>query len=221
MTAETITLHGAGRTDAGVHALAMTAHFSTGSTIDSDAFKRGLNSLLPDSIKILLMEDVTESFHSRISAKAKLYRYFFSTEPIMPPHRRLYCSQLPGDFDLKRARQCLPYILGNHDFSSFEATGSRDLNKIGGRGAIRNILSVSLVPIETSPPEFLFEICGDGFLRKMVRNIVGSVIAVGQNRMDVEHFAALFKLKDRSLAAPTAPPCGLFLKKVFYEKVSI
>ncbi len=217
MTSESINLHGAGRTDAGVHALAMTAHFSTDSTIDCPAFKRGLNSLLPNSIKVLLAEEVAESFHSRISATSKVYRYFFSTEPSMPPHRRLYCTHFPGDFDLQRARLCLPHILGRHDFTSFEATGSRDVSRIEGRGAIRNMLSVSLVSLKTSPPEFLFEICGDGFLRKMVRNIIGSVIYVGQNRMEVEEFNSLFKLKDRSLAAPTAPPCGLFLKKVFYE----
>lgn len=221
MTAESITLHGAGRTDAGVHALAMIAHFSTGSTIDNGAFKRGLNSLLPDSIKILAVDDVAESFHSRISATAKVYRYFFSTEPVMPPHRRLYCAHLPGNFDINRSLRCLPFILGTHDFSSFEATGSRDVNKIEGRGPIRTMLSVTLTPLDTSPPEFLFEICGDGFLRKMVRNLVGSVIAVGQNRMHVEEFAALFSAKDRSLAAPTAPPCGLFLKKVYYGKVSV
>jgi tRNA pseudouridine38-40 synthase len=218
MTGEQIVIHGAGRTDSGVHALAMTAHFATGSAISCLSFKSGLNSLLQDSIKIAQVEDVASSFHSRIAAKAKIYQYFFSTGEIMLPHRRLYCAHMPGSFDLEAARQCLPFILGRHDFSCFEAVGSRDRGKKGGRGAVREILHVSLSPVENPEPEYLFEICGDGFLRKMVRNIVGTLVGVGQRRMNVAEFAALFRTGDRSQAGPTAPACGLFLKKVYYDE---
>ncbi|MCB2181209.1 MAG: tRNA pseudouridine(38-40) synthase TruA [Desulfobulbaceae bacterium] len=218
MTGQDVSVHGAGRTDAGVHAVAMTAHFATASTIECMAFKRGLNSLLPSSIKVLRVEDVAHEFHSRISAKAKSYHYFFSTEEVILPYRRLYCAHLPLGFDLDLARQCLQYIGGEHDFSSFEATGSRDKDKEGGRGAVRNVFSVSLDRSQGAATEFLFKICGDGFLRKMVRNIVGSLIEVGQHRMTVDAFARLLWQKDRSLAGPTAPACGLFLQQVYYNE---
>lgn len=218
MTGEKIVIHGAGRTDSGVHALAMTAHFATNSAIACSSFRSGLNCLLADSIKVLQAEDVDLSFHSRISARAKVYQYFFTTEDIVPPHRRFYCAHLPGPFDLDQARQCLPVILGRHDFTSFEATGSRDKGKTGGRGALREIFSASLSPVAGPTPEYLFEICGDGFLRKMVRNIVGTLIEVGQHRMSVTDFAGLLQRQDRSLAGPTAPACGLFLKKVYYDE---
>ncbi|MBU0908459.1 MAG: tRNA pseudouridine(38-40) synthase TruA [Proteobacteria bacterium] len=218
MTGEKIVIHGAGRTDSGVHALAMTAHFATYSSIACSSFRSGLNGLLTDSIKVMQVEEVDSSFHSRISARAKVYQYFFTTEKIVPPHRRYYCAHLPGDFDLEKARECLPLLLGRQDFSCFEATGSRDKRKIGGRGAWREIFSVSLTPVESPSPEYLFEICGDGFLRKMVRNIIGTLIEVGQQRMSVSDFADLLQKKDRSLAGPTAPACGLFLKKVYYDE---
>ncbi|MBI4792463.1 MAG: tRNA pseudouridine(38-40) synthase TruA [Deltaproteobacteria bacterium] len=218
MTGEKCVIHGAGRTDAGVHALAMTAHFATGSSLSCSVFRRGLNGLLADSIKILMVEEVDPSFHARISARAKVYQYFFSTGEIVPPCRRFYCAHLPGPFDLERARQCLPHLLGLRDFAGFEAAGSRDRTKIGGRGALRRIFSASLSPVLNPAPEYLFEICGDGFLRKMVRNIVGTLIEVGQHRMDITDFANLLLLKDRSQAGPTAPACGLFLKEIYYDE---
>ena len=218
MTGGEIALHGAGRTDAGVHALAMVAHFSTESTIDCFAFKRGLNSLLPDSIKVLQVVDVDSAFHSRISARAKVYQYYFSTADVMMPCRRLYCAHFPVGFDLEKAVSCLSYIPGKHDFTSFEAVGSRDRENENGRGAVRHIFSVSLTPLNGSSSEYLFQICGDGFLRKMVRNIVGTLIEVGQHRMSVGDFSGLLQCKDRSQAGPTAPACGLFLKKIFYQE---
>ncbi|MBI5559173.1 MAG: tRNA pseudouridine(38-40) synthase TruA [Deltaproteobacteria bacterium] len=218
MTGEQTVVHGAGRTDAGVHALAMTAHFATSATISCFAFRRGLNSMLAESIRVQQVEDVDLSFHSRISARAKAYQYFFTTDELLPPCRRLYCAHLPGPFDMDRVACCLPYILGQHDFTSFEATGSRDREKTCGRGAIREIFAVSLSPVARPAREYVFEICGDGFLRKMVRNIVGTLIEVGQQRMTVNDFAGLLARKDRNLAGPTAPACGLFLKKVYYEE---
>jgi tRNA pseudouridine38-40 synthase len=218
MTGEKVVIHGAGRTDAGVHALAMTAHFATASPLACSVFRRGLNALLADAIKVLQVEEVDPSFHARISARAKVYQYYFSTEEIVTPCRRLYCAHLPGPFDLDRARRCLPLLLGRRDFTCFEAVGSRDRTKIGGRGALRQIFSVSLSPVSNPGPEYLFEICGDGFLRKMVRNIVGTLIEVGQHRMEVPHFASLLQQKDRSQAGPTAPACGLFLKKIYYDE---
>ncbi len=218
MTSEEVFLHGAGRTDAGVHSLAMPAHFVTESTIPNAAFKRGLNSLLPNTIRILSVEDVPGSFHARIDAHFKVYRYYFTTAEVCFPTRRLYCAHVPAMLSIEKIEQCLSLLKGVHDFSSFEAVGSRDVTRDGGRGAVREIFFAAVNCLDENNAEWYIDICGDGFLRKMVRNIVGTLFEVGYGRMSVIDFATVFKARDRNLAGPTAPACGLFLKKVYYEK---
>lgn len=150
MTSEDVFLHGAGRTDAGVHSLAMPAHFVTGATIPTAAFKRGLNSLLPNAIRILSADDVPDSFHARIGAHVKIYRYYFTTAEVCLPARRLYCAHVPAMRSIEKIEQSLPLLKGVHDFSSFEAVGSRDVTREGGRGAIREIfLQLSIVLMRT------------------------------------------------------------------------
>jgi tRNA pseudouridine38-40 synthase len=218
MTSEEVLLHGAGRTDAGVHSLAMPAHFVTEATIPAAAFKRGLNSLLPNSIRILSVEDVPDSFHARIGAHVKIYRYYFTTAEVCLPTRRLYCTHVPAMRSIKQIEQCLPFLKGVHDFSSFEAVGSRDLTREEGRGAVREIFSATVNCLDENNAEWYIDICGDGFLRKMVRNIVGTLFEVGYGRMTVNDFLTVLNARDRNIAGPTAPACGLFLKKVYYEK---
>jgi tRNA pseudouridine38-40 synthase len=218
MTSEVISLHGAGRTDAGVHALAMPAHFATETNIPLAAFKKGLNSLLPASIRIVSVEEVSSAFHARISACAKVYRYYFTTAEICIPTRRLYCAHCPGMQSFGEIRQALECIKGKHDFSSFEAAGSRDTSREGGRGAVREIYAADCNCLDENNLEWYIDVCGDGFLRKMVRNIVGTLFEVGYNRMTVDDFLSVLKAGKRDLAGPTAPACGLFLEKVYYEK---
>ena len=217
MTSEEVALHGAGRTDAGVHALGMPAHFTTETSISAEAFQKGLNSLLPDDIQILSSEDVPLAFHSRINAFCKLYRYYFTTVEICLPTRRLYCAHVPGMKDIEALRKSLSCLEGAHDFSSFEAVGSRDLSQVGGRGATREIFSATVNCLDESHAEWYIDICGDGFLRKMVRNIVGTLFEVGYGRMSIQDFGHVLQAKDRNMAGPTAPACGLFLKKVYYK----
>ena len=221
MTSENVTLHGAGRTDAGVHALAMPAHFDTQTQIPGPAFKKGLNSLLPKSVQVLSADEVLETFHARLSACAKMYRYVFTTAAICLPTRRCYCTHVPRLTSFDQMTECLSFLNGLHDFSSFEATGSRDIEREGGKGAVREIYSTALHCLEEDNAEWYIDICGDGFLRKMVRNIVGTLFEVGFNRMTTEDFVSVLKAKNRNMAGPTAPACGLFLKKVYYEKPAI
>ena len=220
MTSEEVFLHGAGRTDAGVHSLAMPAHFVTETTIPTAAFKRGLNSLLPNAITILSAEDVPESFHARIDARVKVYRYCFTTAEVCLPTRRLYCTHVPAMLSIEKIKQCLPLLEGVHDFSSFEAVGSRDVTREGGRGAVREIFFAAVNCLDENNAEWYIDICGDGFLRKMVRNIVGTLFEIGYGRMTVNDFSTVLIARDRNLAGPTAPACGLFLKKVYYEKLA-
>lgn len=214
MTGERIVLHGAGRTDAGVHALGMVASFQTASAIPLVAFERGLNSMLPPDIRIMEATEMPLSFHARFSASGKIYGYRFTTAPIMPPCDRLYVAHFPGPCDFAALRAALPALLGEHDFSCFEATGSRPAES--RRGAVRCIRQLELVEERERPGFYEIIVAGDGFLRHMVRNMVGTLIEVGRGRRSPDSLAALLAAGDRSAAGPTAPACGLTLKEVLY-----
>lgn len=211
-----ITLHGAGRTDAGVHALGMVANFHTLSNIPLDGFFKGLNSLLPDDIRILGAEEMVPAFHARLAARGKRYEYYLTNLPVPLPQERLYSHNLTGEFDIAPIRQCLNMLVGKHDFSSFEAAGSRDPSIETGRGAVRTITSATLESNEYSPGHWYFAIAGDGFLRHMVRNIIGTLIEVGKGRRSVHEFREIMAARDRDAAGPTAPAKGLCLKEVYY-----
>jgi tRNA pseudouridine38-40 synthase len=211
-----VILHGAGRTDAGVHALGMTASFETASAIPCAGLIRGLNSLLPEDVRVLAADEMEAGFHARINAKGKVYQYRVLVGDICPPTRRLYNHHLKHRLRIGPMRECLEALRGEHDFACFEATGSRDLDFTGGRGAVRNIFKTELTVGEGIPLPISFVIAGDGFLRHMVRNIVGTLLEVGAARMSVEEFLAVMAGGDRTAAGPTAPARGLFLKEVYY-----
>lgn len=215
MTGEELCLHGAGRTDAGVHALGMVANYHTEATIPCQGFIKGLNSMLPSDIRVLAASEVEANFHARMDAKAKTYWYNFSNSAIQLPTERLYTSHIFADLDLDAMNYGLAYLVGTHDFSSFEGAGSRD-QKLSGRGAVRTIIEASLETLGAGG-HHRFIITGDGFLRHMVRNIVGTVLQVGKGRLARNDIAAILAAKDRSAAGPTAPAAGLFLKEIFYS----
>ena len=214
MTNEEIMVNGAGRTDAGVHADGMVAHFHTASAIPCGDFLRGLNAMLPNAIRIFHAEEVDASFHARFSAVGKLYQYELYNGRIQPPRLRLHTLHVLSSLDVLTIRQCLAIILGTHDFSSFENSGSRDKNACSGRGAVRTIQETVL--IENSHELLSLQFKGDGFLRNMIRNLVGTLLEAGRGKITAREFAAILAAKDRSMAGPTAPAHGLCLKKVFY-----
>jgi tRNA pseudouridine38-40 synthase len=217
LTQAPVTLRGAGRTDAGVHAEGMAANFHTDSAIPLLGLVKGLNSMLPEAIRVLAAEKVANDFHARYNATGKVYVYTFMTTEIMPPCSRLYAVQVHGAFDCPAVRLCLPMLVGTHDFSSFEAIGSRDLSISGGRGAVRTIFAADLAAAEGKDSAiYRLTIAGDGFLRHMVRNIVGTLFAVGRGRLTPLDFQGILAARDRSLAGATAPAKGLTLKTVLY-----
>ncbi len=215
ITNASVTLHGAGRTDAGVHALAMVAHFETGSVISIEKLQDGANSMLPIAIRILKIEAVAADFHARFSSISKTYFYTIETGKIQSPITRLYAVHIPQKLAISPMRQCLSCIIGSHDFASFEAAGSRDKSILTGRGSIRTLHHASLT--ETDRNRLQLELKGDGFLRHMVRNIVGTVLDVGKGRKTVQEFLEILAAKDRSKASATAPAHGLFLKEILYK----
>jgi tRNA pseudouridine38-40 synthase len=215
ITNGSVILHGAGRTDAGVHALGMVASFETDSLITLPELFRGANSILPAAIRILKIENAAPDFHARFSTTSKTYLYSIETGAIQSPLHRLYAVHIPQNLAVETMQQCLDLITGTHDFASFEASGSRDKSITTGRGSVRTLHKAIL----TEPGEntLQFEVSGDGFLRHMVRNIVGTVLEVGKGRKTVEEFQIILEAKDRSKASATAPAHGLFLKAVHYK----
>ncbi len=214
MTGETTLLNGAGRTDAGVHAEGMVAHFHTRSSITCDNFLRGLNSLLPGSIRIFHAEEVEASFHARFSAIGKQYQYEIYTGKIQPPRLRLHTLHITAPLNSAAMQDCLTIIEGNHDFSSFENSGSRDKSIPSGRGAFRTIYEARL--LDNDCQLLTFQFSGDGFLRNMIRNLVGTLLEVGKEKITPRQFTEILAAKDRTMAGATAPAHGLCLKKVFY-----
>jgi tRNA pseudouridine38-40 synthase len=214
ITTKSVTLHGAGRTDAGVHAMAMTANFHSNSAIPCPQLQKALNSMLPPAIRILGAVDLISGFHARFSCRGKHYCYYVQTAPVQPPFLRHYALHAPFTLDFGRMRSCLDLLIGRHDFSSFENSGSRDKKSSQGRGAVRTLFTAKIE--KHSQDTFAIEVTGDGFLRNMVRNIVGTLLESGEKKISVDGFSAILKAKNRAMAGPTAPPHGLFLQRVLY-----
>jgi tRNA pseudouridine38-40 synthase len=217
MSREQVNLQGAGRTDAGVHALGMVANFHTASTIPCPGFFKGLNSLLPTDIRVLKASEAEPAFHARKSASGKTYMYHICNTVVQLPTERLYSTHIPNRLNIDAIRACLDRVTGTHDFSSFEAVGSRDTKNDGGRGAVREIFAGQVLQLEKSG-RIAILLTGDGFLRHMVRNITGTVIEAGKGKISPDDFAAILRAKDRTCAGPTAPAHGLFLKEVYYPE---
>lgn len=214
---ESIILHGAGRTDTGVHAEGMVAHFHTTTTVPVAAFFKGLNSMLPRDIRILGSDEAPADFHSRFSALGKTYRYDFFTGAVQVPSNRRYRAHCPGPFAPERLQTAIHLLIGTHDFSSFERSGSRDKNATDGRGAVRTLTHVSCFPLLTGTDCWSIRVTGDGFLRQMVRVLAGTLIEIGKGKHQPEVLADILEAKDRAAAGPTAPACGLFLEKIYYN----
>ncbi len=208
MTGDPVTLIGSGRTDAGVHAMAQVAHFKSNTRIPPHAFQRGLNSLLEKDIVIKACEEVDASFHARYDVKSKTYRYRILNRPLPKAIGRQYAWFIPRKLDLDAMRTATAHILGRHDFKAFEGTGSPRSN------TSRHIFKAEFFQNEGDYLDFFIE--ADGFLRFMVRNIVGTLVDVGRGKISAHDFKEILISKNRNLAGATAPPHGLCLMVVKY-----
>ncbi len=208
MTGKKVTVNGSGRTDAGVHALAQVANFICDTAHTSEVFLKGLNSLVPEGIVIKECITVDEKFHARFDAKSKIYRYRILNRPIPSAIDRQYAWFIRKKLDLKAMNASIEHIIGKHDFKAFEATGSPRAH------TIRHVMEANLRAVDNDYQTF--EIKADGFLRFMVRNIVGTLVEVGRCKITPDDFKKILLSKDRSQAGATAPPHGLFLMQVNY-----
>lgn len=204
-----IKLHGSGRTDSGVHALAQVAHFDFPFELSEHAMERALNTSVADDLSILKVEKVGKEFHARFSAVEKTYLYRIHNSPIRDPFRREYCLWHPYSLDCDRLQRALERIEGEHDFTSFTSTKSPIQNKV------RTIYEAALIHNQAEEEiDLIFR--GNGFLYNMVRVLVGSLIEIGDGRKPVEEIDRLFACLDRNQAGPTAAAHGLYLKEVNY-----
>lgn len=216
-----VTVHGAGRTDAGVHALGQVASAVVSCSHDPAALLRGLNAQLPGDVRVLGVTDAPDSFHARFSARYKTYRYLVRTGPIVSPFERAYAWHVPGLPHLDRMQAAAALLLGRHDFSAFQSAGSHVSTT--ERTLTRSDVHVSAQPAvvdcgqDRFGPLVVYEVAGDGFLRHMVRAIVGTLVEVGAGRRQVDDVAALAAGAARAQAGPTAPPQGLYLVRVDYD----
>lgn len=209
MTRQKITLYGSGRTDAGVHALGQVANFVCQSRMDAAEMQKGLNSLLPDDIVIRSCRQVDKKFHARYDAKRKTYRYRILNQAIPNAIGRQYAWHIRPPLDLAAMQEAADIFKGTFDFAAFEGSGSP-------RSSTKR--TVFRADWELGKPNntLIFEIEADGFLRFMVRNIVGTLAAVGLGNMSVEDVKAILASRDRKKAPATAPAQGLFLIDVTY-----
>ncbi len=247
LTQEKITFFGAGRTDAGVHALGQVANFRTHSELSPQDFHRAFNALLPPTIRVTSAEEAGPDFHARFQAIGKTYQYRICRRRVMPPVERHYALHDPYPLDLSAMAAAAKLFEGEHDFSSFagsEGTEQRDRDRspvkqiMSSRIFMRNIgtfrgtgfvapTSAKLFgpedalegqPDENSQDELLYVVRGKSFLRYMVRKIVGTLLDVGRGKLAPSDIPRIFELRDRSKSGPTVPPHGLYLVAVEYPE---
>jgi len=208
MTGKPVKLIASGRTDAGVHAITQVCNFITRSKITPQDLKRGLNSLLPDDIFVRDSEYVPLEFHARYKAKSKTYEYRILNREDPDLFRRHYVWHIRVPLDAKVMAQCVAVLRGRHDFSAFRSTGSGNLDPV------RTVSRAELKGPKDGMLKFVIE--AEGFLRHMVRNIVGTVVDAGLGKMDASGFKEIMESRDRKMAGIKAPPQGLFLMNIEY-----
>ena len=205
-------IHSSSRTDTGVHALGMVAHVE----IPAAEFKMpvgrlalALNAFLPDDIRVQSAVRVPEKFHARFDAKGKQYRYFVWNHVAMNPLLQNRAWHFPMKLDLAKMRAAAKLFIGQHDFRCFAGTRSYEMES--------NVRTLTRCDLKKSGAQLTFIIEGDGFLYKMCRGIVGTLVQVGQGKIPLARVQEILASRDRSAAGMTAPAHGLVLWKVFYQ----
>lgn len=204
-----VALQAAGRTDAGVHANGQVISFpSTIEGLAEDRFARALNNFFPKDIRVRQLEYVADDFHARFDARERVYKYYIYPSELPAPHFHAYSLRIVHKPDLRQLNRLAAKIVGRHDFSTFSAPNEQVPDRV------RVVHSACF---HAEGPFIVFQICGASFLWRMVRSLVGSLLAYEEEGIDPAECAARLAACDRSLAGPTAPAWGLFLHKVVYK----
>jgi tRNA pseudouridine38-40 synthase len=208
-------VHGAGRTDAGVHALAQVASVQLEAAIEPSTLARALNAVLPLDVRVADAHAAEPGFHARFSSTGKVYEYRILNARYASPFLRRYALHIIPSLDVDAMREGAAALVGEHDFSAFQGTGSEV------HTPVRTIRRCDWREGNGPDTPLVFEIEGDGFLRHMVRNIVGTLLDVGLRRRAPEEIGTILASGSRSRAGNTAPPHGLFLQRVLYGRPSL
>jgi tRNA pseudouridine38-40 synthase len=207
ITSREAKLHGGARTDSGVHAMGQVVNFLSESPIDLTSLARGINSLVPPDIRVKEAHEVPGEFHSRYSAKSKTYVNCILGSSCNSPFYERYAWHIPYSLDIHSMSRAAKIIIGTHDFSAFKKKDQ------AYRSTVREILRAGV----RRRRDFVYVVMeGTGFLRYMVRNIVGTLVLVGSGRLTEAGFQEIFESHDRVKAGPTAPARGLFLREIKY-----
>ena len=208
LAAERVSVTAAGRTDAGVHAVAQVVHFDTGAGRPENAWVRGTNSNLHPAVRVVWASGVSNDFHARYSALSRTYRYVLLNDPVEPAIARSRVGWCHRPLELALMEEALRSLIGEHDFSAF-----RDA-ECQAKSPVRNLMEARVERLNNT---FTFTFRANAFLHHMVRNIVGAAVYVGSGRHPPEWMSQLLDSRDRRLAAPTFPPDGLYLTAVEYD----
>lgn len=203
-----VTLTGSGRTDSGVHACGQVVSFDLSWQHDTETLQRALNANLPDDIVLRKVAVAAPDFHPRYDARRRAYRYYLYNAPLRSPLRRLRSWYVSQPLSIERMNEAAASLIGVHDFATFGQPPQ-------GESTVRELFHARW---HRQDEMLLFEIEGNAFLYRMVRSLVGTLKVVGEGRWSVEAFVDAFRACDRSRAAATAPPEGLFLLSVTYDE---
>ncbi|GGE34855.1 tRNA pseudouridine(38-40) synthase TruA [Streptococcus himalayensis] len=206
-----LVVHGAGRTDSGVHAFGQVLHFDLPEKRDVEKLRFALDTQTPEDIDVIAVEEVGDDFHARYSKHSKTYEFLVDIGRPKNPMMRHYATHYPYPLDIGLIEKALPQLVGKHDFTGFTASGTSVEDKV------RTITEASL-KVDAAKNLLIFTFSGNGFLYKQIRNMVGTLLKIGNGRMPVEQIEKILVQKDRNLAGPTAAPNGLYLKEIRYEE---
>lgn len=207
---EEINIIGSGRTDAGVHALGQIANFHTPQKFDLSMFFKSLNGILPLDIRLLTIDEVDETFHARYSAKSKCYHYHICDQKVQLPFYKNYAWHIRQKINRDHLKEIIRYFIGEKDFIAFANESHRGS---AAKNSVRNLYRIDIIEEENG---FRLEFEGNGFLYKMVRNMVGTIKEVAVGKKEIKDIEVIFNSKDRKKAGMAAPAHGLFLASVTY-----
>ena len=205
-----VIVHGAGRTDSGVHAYGQVIHFDLSGQRDLEKLRFALDTQTPDDIDVLTVEEVADDFHCRYARHSKTYEFLVDIGRPKNPMMRHYATHYPYDLNIALIEEAIRDLVGTHDFTGFTASGTTVENKV------RTIWQTE-VKHDTDRNFLIFTFSGNGFLYKQVRNMVGTLLKIGNGRMPLGQIRRILAEKNRNLAGPTAAGNGLYLKEIRYD----
>jgi tRNA pseudouridine38-40 synthase len=203
-----ITVHGSGRTDTGVHALAQVAHFSAPRKFSGETLQRALNNNLPPEVRVTAARIARPGFHARFQASGKEYLYRVINDPVFPPFEINRAHHVYRPLNLQAIRRAARHLEGTHDFASYTSNP--------GYARITTVRTIHSIRVTKRGHLLTFRFSGSGFLYRMVRNLMGALIKVGLGRLQPDDLKKILEARSRQTAPNTAPACGLYLAKVHY-----